>query len=213
MRSFAVLRTVILVAGSLGAAPLWAGVVYSVDVTRVGEAYRVSIESRVEAPPAAVFALFTDYERLSRISPSIRESRIVARFDPWLHRVRTVTRLCVLIFCVDLIQVQDMAQYPPHEIVATVLPQYSNLSCGSGRWRIAGDGSATHLSFEAQLVPDFWVPPLIGPALLRHMLRKEAERTISGLERLSRSGRSAQGREPGGGEEKGPFAPGLAHLR
>jgi hypothetical protein len=203
MRSFAMLRIVVLVAGSLRATPLWAGAVYSVDVTRVGEAYRASIESRVQAPPEVVFAMLTDYEHLSRISPSIRESRIIARLDPWLHRVRTVTRLCVLVFCVDLIQVQDMAQYPPGEIAATVLPQYSNLSCGSGRWRLASDGSGTYLSFEAQLVPDFWVPPLIGSALLRHMLRKEAERTVSGLERLYRAKCSAQG----------PFAPGFVRLR
>ncbi len=201
MRPLAALCILILVAGPLGSVPLWAGVVRSVDVNRVGEVYRVAIESQVQAPPEAVFALLTDFARLHRLSPSIRESRIIARLDPWLHRVRTVTHLCVWFFCVDLIQVQDMAQYPPHEITATVLPRYSNLRCGFGRWRLVGDGPVTHLRFEARLVPDFWVPPLIGSVLLRHMLRKEAERTVAGLERLYRAAR------------EGAFASGSARLR
>ena len=73
-------------------------------------------------------------------------------------------------------------------IVPRVLPQMSDLRYGLARWRMsacADDRRRTCLEFKAELEPDFWVPPLIGPWLIQRKLHQEAIVTAEGIEKLA----------------------------
>ncbi len=163
----------------------FSGELTGLDVELLGDDYRLTLDARIDAPLDFVFATFTDYDRLTRLSPAIRESRIVEHVAPGVERLRTRTRLCVLFICRTMLQVQDMRATPPGAIDAHVL-DHGDFHGGEAVWRYGAEGDATRLRFEARLTPAFWVPPIIGPLVIHHVLVGEAERTIEGFERLYR---------------------------
>jgi hypothetical protein len=69
-------------------------------------------------------------------------------------------------------------------LVSRHVPQDSDLRSGGARWQLSEVNGGTHLLFEAQVEPDFWIPPLIGPLVVKHMLHIEAVNTVKGLEAL-----------------------------
>jgi hypothetical protein len=144
-----------------------AGGVLDAGVTHDEGVYALSIEARIDAPAAVVYRLITDYDHLHAINPAIRESRILRTFSPSRHRIRTVTRVCVLFYCRDVAQTQDMVQSPGFVIVADILPQDSDFRSGRAHWRLSTEGDATLLRFHAEIVPAFFMPPLIGPWLIK----------------------------------------------
>ena len=52
-------------------------------------------------------------------------------------------------------------------IDALILPRGSDFRRGRAHWRLKVSGDATLMHFDAELVPDFYIPPLIGPWLIR----------------------------------------------
>jgi ribosome-associated toxin RatA of RatAB toxin-antitoxin module len=144
-----------------------AGGVLDSSVSYEAGVYSLSIEALIDAPAKMVFRLITDYDHLHDINPAIRESRILRTYSPEKYRIRTVTRVCVLFYCRDVTQSQDMVQLPGYTIEAEILPQDSDFRRGRGQWRLTAEGDSTVMHFRAELVPDFFMPPLIGPWLIR----------------------------------------------
>jgi ribosome-associated toxin RatA of RatAB toxin-antitoxin module len=154
---------------ALLAAPLLsrAGGVLDSSVSYDAGVYSLSIEALIDAPAEMVYRLITDYDHLHEINPAIRESHILRTYSPDKCRIRVVTRVCVLFYCRDVTQSQDMVQSPGYTIDADILPQNSDFHRGRGQWRLTAEGDATVMHFQAELVPAFFLPPLIGPWLIR----------------------------------------------
>lgn len=145
--------------------------------------YTVRLEASFNAPPEAVWRVITDYDNLSRISPTIRESgRVEHDGDELL--VDTVTRACYAFFCRTLKHRQQLHETPHTEIVAETVPEASDFSSGVARWKLArtGDGG-TRLEYEMKVRPAVFVPPLIGPAFVRRSLERETRALLEGIER------------------------------
>ena len=77
-----------------------------------------------------------------------------------------------------------MVQHPEKLLTATLVPGNSDFKGGFAQWRLEPNKAGTHLLFDAQLKPDFWIPSLVGPFILKLMLTKEAINTVQGLENL-----------------------------
>ena len=71
---------------------------------------------------------------------------------------------------------------------ARLLAQGGDFRAGSGRWVVGSCPAAPLVSclrVRIELVPTFWVPPLIGPWVLRRKMEEEARRTSAGLEHMA----------------------------
>jgi hypothetical protein len=158
-----------------------------IDVLEVAHrkgVYTVRAAARLDAAPAAVFAALVDYDHLARLSPSILESRRVGtRPDGALVFVRS--RACAAWFCRELILTQ-LVTAGGGRIVALALPETSNVSHGRTEWTVGTDGAGTRLAWAAELAPTFYVPPLLGPWLVKAALKREAQRLATGIERTAR---------------------------
>ncbi len=155
------------------------------EVTHVGQRYRVVMHARMDTTAARAYAVFTDYARLPEINDAILSAQPVAGAQEGAQRLRTQVRICVFRFCWVLEQVQDMRKRPPEHLSADVIPDLSNLRYGKASWRIWDDAGRAQLTFEAVVEPDFWVPPLIGPWVIERKLRQEAIDTANGIERIA----------------------------
>jgi len=162
-----------------------AGEVLESKVSSKDKRYFVSLDVVINADHRRVYKLLTDYNNLTNISDSITESNLVYSLSNNDHRVKVTTKACVTFFCKTIVQVQDVEQLNGMVIVTTSLPDKSDVDYAHARWKITDENGLTRVSFNSDLKPSFWVPPLIGPPLIETALRNEALEIIDGLEKLA----------------------------
>jgi hypothetical protein len=169
--------------GSAGSA--LAATVLTSEVTENGGKYHMAFDAVVEAPYDRVHALLTDYPGLPRYNPHIKEIVLIPDLHSRTLRMRVVSRPCVVVFCKTVVHVQEVEERSPGDIVAEVIPALSDLKHGYMHWRIIPQGRETRVTFEGDMTPAFWVPPLIGPALVKYALRTEALELVTNLEQAA----------------------------
>ena len=176
----------------LAAALLWqaslagAGQVFTAVATHQSGTYFVEVDALVEVPAARVRELLTDYDHLGRVNEAIEESQVLLTRAPGDYRVRTVTLACVFFFCKRIRQVQDVVEAADGSITATVLPSQSDFRHGYARVNLWREGGGTRVLIRSEVEPDFWIPPIIGPWLIKRKLRLETLETVANLERIGR---------------------------
>ncbi len=166
------------------AARIEAGEVVTSQVEHQGREYAMLLVARIDAPRESVHDVLTDYAHLDRIISNVELSRILARETETL-RLLIVSYDCILVFCKRITQVQLVTEYDDGRIEAVLDPKHSDFESGELFWRIDADGSSTRVSLNMRFVPNFWVPPVIGPWLLKRRLVSESEQTIMRLEQVA----------------------------
>ncbi len=158
------------------------------DVHHEGNRYFLSLQAYLDAPPNAVFAVITDYDRLHELHRRVRESRVKRRIDDRTVEVYTRFWGCLAgIFCKGMEQVELIKETPPYELHATVIAGQSDLKSGRVNWRLAAEGAGTRLSYESEMDPDFWVPPVIGDGLLKTSISRTTREMIQQVEERARA--------------------------
>lgn len=169
-------------------ATLSAFVLHDVNVAHEDNRYRVEMRVTLEAPAEDSFAVFSDFESLPRIHKAIKKSQTAVAEDGSIT-LSTLLRVCVTFYCRDLQQTQNMTLRPfvkgTGAVHAQLIPEQSDFRYGQASWTFTERLENTHLHFFAEMEPDFWVPPIIGPWLIQRRLRSEAIETSAGLERLA----------------------------
>ncbi|WP_020649346.1 SRPBCC family protein [Solimonas variicoloris] len=168
-----------------------------VEVTHGQSRYRIELQARLDAPLDDAYAVFRDFRNLPRINDAVEEVTALPAVQPGTERWRTTVRVCVSFFCSQLKQVQDVRDSRDahgYRLDATVVPALSNLRYGTAAWRLDRCGAQTCLWFHAELEPDFWIPPLIGPWLIERAMQRQAKATAHGIEALALA--RAKGLEP-----------------
>ena len=109
--------------------------------------------------------VLTDYDHLAQFIPNMKSSRIIERGSSGpLIEQKGVARLLLFDFPLEVKLV--VTEFPPYRILSrgaggsfkTFRGEY-NLSIVEGR---------TRLRYVCEMVPDFFFPPILGTAMLRH---------------------------------------------
>jgi hypothetical protein len=168
------------------AAAAHAGEVMDTQVTNDGGHYAVRFDVRLAASPERIKRYLTDYAHYADYFSSVRESQVLTHEPDGAMRVRLVFYSCVIFFCRDVTFVKDISETPDGAIVARIVPAQSDFSEATEQWRISPDDGQTRLQYRAALVPTFFVPPVIGPWLLKLKIRDSLESGADKLEALAR---------------------------
>jgi hypothetical protein len=151
-----------------------------------GDHFLVRIDMLIDANLEQVRNLLTDYAHLDRLSSSITGSKLLYNKKPH-YRVRVVTDNCIVFYCRQLVQVQDVTELKNGFILVRVLPESSDFSYGQNLWRIQAQDGGTRVTYSSDLVPNFWVPPIVGTAIFQHELLEESRQLLENLARLANS--------------------------
>ena len=163
------------------AGPAVAAVIETMQVERDDGRYSIAASMRLSVAQQQAFRAASDYERLPEFNPSIIASQRLPG-----ERLRSTIRLCVALFCKRIEQVMHYQQTPPDSIAMQVVPGAGDIKAGRADWRFSAEGeNTTRMVFDAEIEPDFWVPPLIGPYLIARELRHQARVTAESIERLA----------------------------
>lgn len=157
----------------------------SVEVSREkGNSYQFQLQFTANGSSQRVLAILTDYNRLTRLSPIIVSSRVLPTDSLDIDRVEIITRGCMLIFCKTVRRVEDVTIATSQQIKSTIAPSLSDFKSGHTEWTFTPKGSQTLVNFHATMVPDFWLPPFIGPYTLKKQIRNQLERTAKKINQL-----------------------------
>ena len=165
----------------VAAGPAAAAVIETMQVEREHDRYTIAASMRLAVSQRQAFRAASDYERLPEFNPSVIASQRLPG-----ERLRSTIRLCVALFCKRIEQVMHYQQTPPDSIAMQVVPGAGDIKAGFADWTFsAEDANTTRMVFAAEIQPDFWVPPLIGPYLIARELRRQARVTAESIERLA----------------------------
>ena len=157
----------------------------SVEVERKkGNVYQFQLQFVAQAPSPDVFALLTDYDQLTRLNPLILSSRVLPNNIANIDRVEIITRGCMWIFCKTIRRVEDVRVVNNLRIESDIIPSLSDFKSGDTLWILIPNGQQTIVRYQAKLVPDFWLPPFIGPRSLKKQLRVQLARTARRVNQL-----------------------------
>lgn len=160
-----------------------AGEVLLTEVTHDDGRYTVRFDVRIAAPRDRLAFYLTDYANYAEYFDSVTASRVEWRSEA--SRVFLTLSSCILFFCRSVRITKDVHTAPDGAIVGRIIPAESDFEEAEERWRVIAENGSTRLRYESELVPAFYVPPLIGPWLIRYKIRDVLATNAEKLERLA----------------------------
>jgi ribosome-associated toxin RatA of RatAB toxin-antitoxin module len=155
-----------------------------VDVERVDSVVRIDATIHARASAELCYSVMTDFDHLADFLPGLQSSRIVSLpGEPLrLRQVgRSVLGFPILAVDVTLAVILD----PPREF--TFMKITGNLRQMRGTWRFTGGTTECAIDYHAEIEPDFWVPPLIGPLLIKQQVRAQAKALVAEIHRRAQA--------------------------
>lgn len=137
---------------------------------------------RIQGKYADVYRALIDFNHIPRINDSIKSSKVLAHHGN-VYRVHIVGEGCVWIFCRRIQQVEVVTVRKDGYLFSVTDAAHSDFRYGRALWHITDEGKTTRVQYNADFVPAFWVPPLIGPMIFKHRILEEGQKTINGIER------------------------------
>jgi hypothetical protein len=176
---------VLLLAAAAAAAPVCAAVLNDLEITRDSARYELTADVLMDATPEAIFQVLTDYDRFDRISSIYKESSYLEPAEDGTPLVYTRVEGCLLFFCMNMRRVERLETRWPQWIRTTALPEQSDFHFSQSEWVLVPEGDGTRVSYRLEMEPDFRVPPVIGPWVLKRRLLSGGARAVERIERLA----------------------------
>jgi hypothetical protein len=164
----------------------------AVRVERDRALLRVQATLGADAPPQLCYEVLADFDDIEQFVPDLRTSDVIsAPGEPIrLHQVG-VARAGPFRFDID--GTLAVTEQPPTRIEFERIA--GNLEQMSGGWDVSGDATHCTIVYRADIDPAFWVPPLIGPRLMRNRVEAQMRGVLDEIAR--RAGRSEAPRTNG----------------
>ncbi len=169
----------------IGINPSYADEIRRLDVTNDAGRYTVRFEVMLDASVDKALPLMMEPANWPKLSDVIIDSQVLSGLPGHKKKVKVTLEGCVLFICKTLLKTELMESLPNGEITTLALPDQSDFLYAREIWRITGDDMHTRVEYHAELVPDFFVPPVIGPYILRKKIQSLLIQTAHNLERLT----------------------------
>ncbi len=179
--------TTVVVAG-LAVSLASAATIRKLDISREDGMYSLVADTYLDAPPQAIFDVLVDYERFNRISSVYKEFGYLEPQPDGTPTVYTLMEGCLLgnVFCKEMRRVETLEAREPYFIRTTALPERSDFEHSVSEWRLEPAGEGTNVVYMLEMEPDFWVPPVVGPWILKRTLMQGGTTAVNRIERLAR---------------------------
>ena len=179
-------RTLALLAALAAAGAAAAAEIREVTVEHRDGRYYMYSETWFDAPRRGVFDVLTDYDRFHRISSVYDETRFEAPAEDGTPRVYTRVVGCVLFFCRSMSRTERLETDGAGFIRATTEAGASDFRYAVATWQLSDEGEGTRVIYSIEMVPAFWVPPVIGPYVMKRKLIKGGRDAVERIEALAR---------------------------
>ena len=152
------------------------------SVTEIDGEYRLHFVSVLDANMDYVYKVITDYKNAYRISPSITKVEILPSVRDEVIRVKNLSEHWVGPFCFSLKWVGDIIERRHGHLEIKTIPEYSSFDAGFSTWDLQPQGNRTLVSYNSNMKPDFFIPPLIGKHIVKSYIERDALNTFARIE-------------------------------
>jgi hypothetical protein len=130
----------------------------------------VEASFHVDVSPALAWRVMTDYEHMAAFVPTMKESRVLSvASDRLTVYQKGVASLAW--FSHDWEMEREITLEPEVAIRSRALR--GNVKRMEMETQLTPEGDGVRIRYRALTVPDFWVPPLIGPALMKSQVTEQ----------------------------------------
>ena len=152
----------------------------AVQVQKVGSDVMVSVDCPVHAPRAVVWEVLTDYDHMASFVTNLTASELRARNGDTLQVFQRGSAARG-VFSFSFENLREIKLFPQDEIRSRLLS--GTLKASEFTTRIVDDGNALHILNSGHFIPEVWVPPVIGPAVIEAETRKQFEEIRAEIQR------------------------------
>ena len=148
----------------------------SVDVRMHGGEVVVDVNFHVRATPQEVWAVLTDYDHATEFISKLDESVILSRTGDTLL-VSQKGRMGYGPFSLPIETVTEI-HLTPYEKLQSHLVR-GNLRKSEATTRLTADASGTRVVYHLEAIPEVWLPPLIGRAMVEFEARSRFRQLVA----------------------------------
>jgi carbon monoxide dehydrogenase subunit G len=149
-----------------------------IQVRRQGETWTVEAQFVVPVPPSVAWEVLTDFDNMTAILTNLSSSRVLSRQGQVLQ-VEQKGRARFGIFSFE--SLREITLTPRRRIQARGLA--GNTRQFESDMVLAPTDGGTRFSYRVAMVPDFWLPSLLGPSLLQHELAEQFNAMAAEMEK------------------------------
>jgi len=142
----------------------------NVNAWRAEGVIHVEASFHVDVSPALAWRVMTDYEHMAQFIPTMTQSRVLSATNDRLTVLQKgVARLAW--FSHDWEVEREVTLEPEVTIRSRALR--GNVKRMEMESHLSPEDGGVRIRYQALTVPDFWVPPLIGPALMKSQVTEQ----------------------------------------
>ena len=173
-------RLVVLLLLVSGAAP--AAEMRSIDVQFEDGFYTLISTAWFDAGLEATYEVFSRWDLSEGFSSAVIEARDIEPGDDGRPGFFVRNRGCILFFCKSLTR-EGWVERERHVVLRAMAdPARSDFEVSNETWVFNAAEGGTLVTYHLYMRPGFWVPPAIGPYMIKRKLRQEGG---SALDRIS----------------------------
>lgn len=159
----------------------------NVSVERTDGVYHLRSEVLFDAEQQALFEVFADWDLSTQFSSIVVESRNVAADDDGRPQFYSRMLICVTFFCKSFERNGHVELQPPNSIRAVADPDNSDFHISEETWLLSEADDTTRVVYELKVKPKFWVPPVIGPFLIKRKLERDSGAALQRMDLLAQA--------------------------
>lgn len=176
-----------ILVGALVATAASPATIDTLEVTRKRGRYELYAKTFLAATPQEIYDVLLEYDdnAFQRISSVYKESRYMDPAEDGTPIIYTRMEGCMLFYCKSMRRVERLEAVEPASIRTYTLPERSDFSYSRSEWLFEPARDGTYMTYILIMEPDFWVPPIIGPWLVKRVLSVGGLRAIERIEQLA----------------------------
>ena len=149
-------------------------------------AIRVASEVWFDATVEQVFEVFRRWDLSTQFSSVIAESRDIAPDEYGRPGYYVRNEGCLLFFCKSFVR-QGLRRTGGQRGTArrSRTLKISDFKLSNETWTFAAENGGTAVSYRLLMEPDFWVPPVIGPYIIKRKFRNNGGDAIDRIEEIA----------------------------
>jgi hypothetical protein len=181
MRAFVCLALLVLAGNQFAAA----AEMRSVEVQHEGGRYSVVSVVWFDAGIDETFEVFKTWDYSTQFSSAIVDAQDLDPDSSGRPGYYIVNRGCVLFFCKSMVRQGYVEMQHNRDLRAVANPQVSDFRLFEEDWKFVEESGGTRVRYELLMEPAFWVPPAIGPYLIKRKLRNKGGDALDRIEGLA----------------------------
>ena len=159
----------------------------SLDIRYEDGFYTMKSEAWFDVGIESMYDVFSSWELSTHFSSAIVEARDLAPDETGRPGFYSVARGCVLFFCKSLKRQGYVERDPPQRLRAVADPEHSDFEVCDETWEFVEVDGGTSITYTLLMKPDFWVPPAIGPYVIKRTLRNKAGQALDRIESIAQT--------------------------